>query len=319
MFIRNIVWTCGLAIVVTCTLVAQTLSPFDFLRSTESARAAALAGAFVAIGGDASAQLYNPATIPSVPPHTVSLTVIKHVLDINSGLAAYVGRVGSGWWGANVAFTSYGSFTRTDALGNVLGSFGASHVAFNLSYANALDTNAYYGVTLGYVQTTIDRRAAGALVASGGLFYQLPHIRTAVGIAVRYVGLNLATMNGEHASLPTDVRIGLSHRLRGLPLLVNVSLTRLAERGQSLGERLRNFAIGGELYIGKAVQIRLGYDNGIRATQSAETTSFLTGVGVGAGLVLSEITLDYTMTTLSAPALVHRLSCSVPLESLFDQ
>ncbi len=312
-------WIGILSVVLTCTLSGQTLSPFDFLRSTESARAAGLAGAFVAIAGDASAQLYNPATIPTVPAHNLSLTVTKHVLDINSGVAASVGKIGQGWWGASVAYTSYGSFTRTDALGNSMGSFSASHVALSLSYANTLDTNAYYGVTLGYVQTTIDRRAASALVVSGGLFYQLPQIRTAVGLSVRYLGVNLATMDGTDAALPTDVRIGVSHRLRGLPLLLNVSLTRLTEQNQSFGERLRNFVIGGELYIGKAVQIRLGYDNGIRSRQSSETASFLTGFGIGAGLMLPVVTLDYTMTTLSAPALVHRLSCTVPLDSLLSE
>jgi len=312
-------WVGMVCLVATCTLGAQTLSPFDFLRSTESARAAGLAGAFVAISGDASAQLYNPATLPTVPEHALSLTVTKHVLDINSGVAAYVGRIGSGAWGTSVAFTSFGSFTRTDAVGNAIGTFGASQVALNLSYANAIDSNAYYGVTLGYVQTTIDRRAASALLVSGGLFYDLPRIRTAIGLSVRYVGVNLATTNGENATLPTDVRLGVSHRLRGLPLLVNVSLTRLAEQGQSLGERLRNFALGGELSIGKSVQLRLGYDNGIRSTQSSATASFLTGFGIGAGVVLRTVTLDYTMTTLSAPALVHRLSCTLLLDSFLGE
>jgi hypothetical protein len=297
---------------------SQTLSPFDFLRSTESARAAGLAGAFVAIGGDVAAQVYNPAVLPTVPEHSLSLTFIKHVLDINAGLATYAGRVGSGWWGAAAAFTSYGSFTRSDAFGNSLGSFGASHVALHVSYANRLDTNAYYGVTLGYVQTTLDRLASSALIANVGLLYQLPRIRTTVGVSVRYLGVQLARMNGEDASLPTDVRIGVSHRLRGLPLLVNFSLTRLAEQRQSFGDRLRNFALGGELYLGKTVQLRVGYDNGIRSSQSSATASVLSGMSLGAGVVLPSLVLDYTMTTLSSPALVHRVSCGLALDKIFD-
>lgn len=297
---------------------AQTLSPYDFLRSVESARAAGLAGAFVAIAGDVSAQVYNPATIPTVAEQTLSLTFIKHVLDFNSGLAAYSSRLGNGWWGASAAFTSFGSFTRSDASGNALGTFGAASIAIQASYANQLDTNAYYGVTVGYTQTTIDRLAASALVASVGILYQLPQIRTSIGGSVRFLGVQLAYMNGESASLPTDVRVGVSHRLRGLPLLVNFSLTRLVEQRQSVGERFRNFIISAELYLGKMVQLRLGYDNGIRSSQSEQTAAFLTGFSFGAGVVLTNLTLDYTMTMLSTPAAVHRLSCGLVLDKLLD-
>ncbi|MCS6999598.1 MAG: PorV/PorQ family protein [Candidatus Kapabacteria bacterium] len=297
----------------------QTLSPFDFLRTAESARAAGLAGAFVAIAGDASAQLYNPATIPTVPPDALSLTFIKHVLDINSGVAAYCGQMGAGWWGATAAYTSYGQFTRTDALGNAIGTFGAAHFALQVSYANQLDTNVFYGVSLGYVHTAIDRGAASALIATVGLFYQFPLIRTSIGGSIRYFGVQLARMNGESAALPTDIRLGVSHRLRGLPLMVNFSLTRLVEDRMSLTERLRNFAIAGELYLGKSVQLRLGYDNGVRSGQSSVSASPLSGFGVGAGLVFPSLTLDYTLTTLSAPALVHRLSCGLALDTVLKE
>ncbi len=296
---------------------AQTLTPFDFLRSAEtSARAAGLGGAFVAYAGDASAQLFNPATIPTTVDNSLSVTFTKHVLDINAGVAAYTRRLGSGWMGASAAVTSFGTFTRTDGLGNTIGTFGAAGVSLALSYANHFDTNAYYGITIGYVQTTIDRAAASALVASVGMLYQLPKIRTALGASVRYVGFQLACMNGQDASLPTDVRLGVSHRLRGLPLLVNFNLARLAEERMSFVERLRNFTLGGELTIGTALQIRIGYDNGIRSSQSSATASFLTGMGIGAGLLFPGFTLDYTLTTLSAPAAVHRISCGVALDRL---
>ncbi|RMF33004.1 MAG: hypothetical protein D6747_07840 [Chlorobiota bacterium] len=309
-------WLCVAALFAGLA-TAQTLTPFDFLRSAEnSARAAGLGGAFVAYAGDASAQLFNPATIPTTVDNSLSVTFTKHVLDINSGVAAYTRRLGSGWMGASAAVTSFGTFTRTDGLGNTIGTFGAAGVSLALSYANQFDTNAYYGITIGYVQTTIDRAAASALMASVGLLYQLPKIRTAIGASVRYIGFQLARMNGQDASLPTDVRIGVSHRLRGLPLLVNFNLARLAEERMSFAERIRNFTLGGELTIGTALQIRVGYDNGIRSSQSSATASFLTGMGIGAGLLFPGFTLDYTLTTLSAPAAVHRISCGVALDRL---
>jgi len=85
----------------------------------------------------------------------------------------------------------------------------------------------------------------------------------------------------------------------------------------TLGERLRNFTLGGELYLGKALQVRIGYDNAIRVSQSSATASFLTGMGVGVGIVFPEFTLDYTLTIMSTPAIVHRVSCGLALERLF--
>lgn len=310
----HVIWCFGYI-----TVHAQTVSPFDFLRTAESARAAALGGAFVAIEHDPSTQLYNPATLPTVAEHSVSLTFIKHVLDINSGIATYAGTIGSGWWGASAVFTSFGSFTRTDAFGNTQGTFGASHVAFTMSYANQLDTAVFYGIGIGYAQTSIERASGSALTLSGGILYELPRVRTTVGASVRFWGLQLSRLNGQDASLPTDVRIGVSHRLRGLPLLINVALTRLVEQRQTFAERLSNFAIGGEFYFGTNVQVRIGYDNAVRSSQSSVTASFFTGFGLGVGIVLPSISIDYALTTLSTPALVHRISCALSLKQLFDQ
>jgi len=132
---NTFVWVLCLGAIVATNIVAQTLSPFDALRSTESARSAGLAGAFVAFPGDVTAQIYNPATLPTVEPHTLSLTFTKHVLDINSGVATYATRLRSGYAGAYASVTSYGTFTRTDGLGNALGSFSAGSVALAVSYA----------------------------------------------------------------------------------------------------------------------------------------------------------------------------------------
>ena len=81
-----ILLVCGTS---TAVVVAQQATVFPFLRGTLSARAAGLAGSTVAMTNDISMIVVNPASLATLEEPAVTCTFIKHVLDINSGYAAY--------------------------------------------------------------------------------------------------------------------------------------------------------------------------------------------------------------------------------------
>ncbi|HYF04372.1 MAG TPA: PorV/PorQ family protein [Patescibacteria group bacterium] len=305
----------ALTLLTQSSLVAQkTGSPFQFLRFNESARAAALGGAFVAMPEDPSAVFFNPASVWTSGDKAISATFLKHVLDINSGLLSYSDHAENfGSYAASVSYTNYGSFQRADRNGPTAGTFGVNDVSLAVSYANELDTNFFkgqlsYGLTGKFLFVGLEVLNSTALALDGGLLLQLPHIRTNIGLAVLHLGTQLSTFNGEKEPLPLDVRIGVNHRLRGLPLLLNFSFHHLADETDDVFQRFENFSLGGEFYFGKSIQARIGYDNGVRRSTTESSSRKLAGLSAGVGIITNFANIDYAISSFGSPATLHRVS-----------
>jgi hypothetical protein len=278
-----------------------------------------LAGATNALTNDPATVVLNPATLTTIDGSHVSATALKHVLDINSGLVVYSNHLSaSGSIAATAVFSSYGSFDRADERGTRFGSFGANDVAFGVSYANEIDTMISYGATVKFLYSGVADVSSTAVALDAGVLFRFPTSRTNLALSASNLGFQLATFDGIADRLPVDVRIGVNHRLRGLPLLVNVSLKHLADDVPSLGDRLLNFSVGGELYLGKAIQLRLGYDHSSRNTTGAPVTTQLTGLSAGVGIIVRSVVIDYGMSTFGSSAMLHRLSVGLRLPSSDD-
>lgn len=287
---------------------------FNFLRSTISARMAGLGGATVAITQDPANVVINPAVLTTVDSSAVSATFIKHVLDINAGYASYSTNVESvGDMAFTVGYLNYGTFQRTTGVGDRTGTFGANDVAVSVSVANELDSTLSYGVSAKVLHSTIPDMSSTAVALDAGLLYRVPAKRVTIGLSILNVGTQLSTYDGTRDRLPLDMRIGISHRLRGLPLLINASLNHLTDDVDNVLDRLANFSVGGELYLGKVVQARLSYDNRMRNTSGVNIASQLSGLSAGVGLRLPSLTFDYAYSALGAAAVMHRVSIAIPL------
>lgn len=313
---------------------SQTVSPqngtpqlgaYSFLRNDASARAAALGGAFVAIHDDPAAVFYNPAAIGSADDNQVQFTFFKHVLDINSGFVVYNNSLKALGVSSNNAFAqgsvavsanyvNYGQFQRTDRNGMVSGAtFGGGDIALAATYANQLDSTWFYGISVKYINSRLESISSGAFALDAGMIYRIPKANVNIGVSVLNAGVQVATVNGVQERLPLDVRVGVNHRLRGLPLLINASFARLADSTATLQERFLNFQIGGEFYFGQAVRVRIGYDNQRRRELAADAQPRLTGFNAGVGAVIQNINVDYALSAVGMPGMVHRISLNMKL------
>ncbi|MEJ5287377.1 hypothetical protein D9V84_09500 [Bacteroidetes/Chlorobi group bacterium Naka2016] len=284
-------------------------TPFNFLRNSGSARSTALAGAFVSIVDDPAALFYNPASIATTKSKNFSFTFFKHVLDVNSGTVSYSRNFDKiGYLAASAIYTNYGSFERTDAQGQYIGTFSANDFALGFSYANILDTNLYYGATLKIISSNIDKYSSLALAVDFGLLYVIPEKRTSVGFSILHTGTQLKTFDGTRESLPLDVRVGVSHKLRGLPLLLNFNLYGLADQTNKFFDKFLKFAIGGEFDFGENVNLRIGYDNYIRKYSGGSKNKEFIGFSGGLGLKFQDINIDYGVAQVGSSAIFHKFS-----------
>ena len=294
---------------------AQQATIFPFLRSMVSARMAGLGGSTVSMPNDPSNVVLNPAVLPTLEHQKIAGTFIKYALDINAGYATYNQEIEDvGTFAVTASFTSYGAFDRANHEGIVTGTFGASDVVLGVSFARELDTLITYGVTAKVLHSSLDDMASTAIALDAGLLFRFPASRTNLGVSVINIGTQLSTYDGTSDALPLDMRLGVNHRLRGLPLLVNVSLNHLTDDVPSFFDRFLNFSVGGELYLGKVIQVRVGYDNATRNTSGVNVATQLTGLSAGIGIALPSLDFDYALSSIGASVLLHRVSVAVRIE-----
>lgn len=305
---------CLFAVSLLCTSTAFAQLPFQFLHLNQSARAAALGGAFTAMGNDVSAIFINPASLGTVEDNNLSVTFLKHVSDINSGLATYIIPLEmNGTLAASALFTSYGSFIRADGSGKQTGTFGSSETALSVTYSNNLDSNLFWGASAKFAYSTLAEVSSVGFGVDAGIFYQMPKSRTNIGVSILNIGTQLSTYEGLQETLPLDVRIGINHRLRGLPMLVNFNFHHLGDETDDFFGKFANFSLGGELYLGKVIQVRVGYDNRVRTAVSVESQRGLSGFSAGVGIKTSFAMIDYGASSLGSAASLHRFSIGMKL------
>ena len=286
-----------------------TTSVYEFLRNDVSARAAAMAGSFVSITNDPNVLFYNVAGLGTLDTPRGSVGFFKHLLDINAGYISYGQSFNDiGYFGGGILYTNYGSFTRTDELGNNIGSFNASDIAVAVGYSNILEENLYYGASLKFIYSSIAGYRSTGLAGDLGLLYVMPENRISLGISVRNLGRQLSTYLGTQENLPLDVSIGGSIVPRGIPLLLNVNIHKINGQADNFADRFRAFGVGGEFTLSKVFQLRFGYNNEQRKDLQIGTTTGLAGFSVGLGVNVSHYKVDYALSSLGTIGSLHRIS-----------
>ena len=307
-------WIVAASVILISFADSYANSPFNFLRFIGNARSAGLSNTSTTLIEDPASAFFNPATAAVRGKKNFSVTFLKHVLDINSGTLAYQYALGENETvSALAAFTSYGSFDYADNNGVKNGTFGANDLSLGASYSNIIDSNLYYGATVKFLFFTLDKYNTTALAVDAGLLYRLADKRTNVGVSILNAGFQMTKLGSITENPPLDIRIGINHRLKGLPLLVNFGFHHLADEQESFFERFKNFTLGGELYIGKYLQLRAGYENQIRSDVGTKNNKGFTGISAGVGLRFQSFNFDYGFTSYGSAANLHRFTIDTEL------
>lgn len=283
---------------------------FNFLRDFSNARSSALAGSVICIDNDLDVVIFNPATLNTVNSRNISVTFLKHALDINSGAIQYLlpYKWEDGKFSVSALFTNYGSFDYVNKNGVFNGTFSANDLAVGVTYSNILDTNLQYGLGLKFIYSNIEKYHSTAAAIDAGLLYKLSDERTNIAVSFLNVGTQLSTFDGVVESIPNDLRIGFNHKLKGMPLLFNLSFVNLAEKTDKFFDRFKNIAIGGEFNVGKYIDLRVGYSNYIRNALNNELDKGLSGFSAGLGLKTDYIFIDYGASIYSGALYLHRFT-----------
>lgn len=280
---------------------------FELLRTDGWARNSALGGSQVAVSADLQSLYANPAGLAEMGRPHAAAGFFKHVLDINAGNLAYArpfDRIGV--LAIGVTYLDYGSFDRANEFGQKQGEFGASDFLVAASGARVIMNNVCAGVTLKFLNSSIDSYSASAFAADLGFIYHTGYEGWDVGGGIYNAGFALSSYLEEKDDLPTAYRLGFSVPLRHLPARVSFAGEYMETEGlQGCG--------GLELTFSEYLQARLGYNTvGIDQRVGLDSDA-LAGFSAGLGIHIRSISVDYALNSQGEVGYLHRFVVGVSL------
>jgi hypothetical protein len=280
---------------------------FELFRIDSYARSAALGGSQIAVEGDLQSLSSNPAGLAGLTKGTGGITYLKHVLDINLGNLSYVHPVEKiGVLGFGITYFDYGSFDKADENGQKLGEFGASDILLTASAARELREDFQGGVSVKYLNATIDDRSASAVALDAGAIYHTGYEGWDVGAGVFNVGTALSAFVKEKDPLPTTYKLGFSVPLEHLPIHFSFGGSYTSEEGVE-------GAGGLEIKFAEQIYGRVGYNTLGIDQRTGSNNDALAGFAGGIGLKLKTIKVDYALTSMGEIGYLNRFSISSSL------
>ncbi len=277
----------------------------QFLKLPVSARATAMGNAQVALAEGASSIAYNPAGMLSVTDFSFGGTYNAWFADIQHsflGIAANLGNWGTVGIGVVLLATDELAVT-TPAFPEGTGElFRASEYAFTVSYARQISLDFGLGLGVKYIRSFLYNSEIGssAIAFDIGTLYDIPVLRTRLGISVNNLGRDLKYIN-EQYSLPTVLRFGARTMLyQEENHLINAAFQ--VGRPNDADEQ---YNLGLEYVFQNVISLRTGY------RFNYDTEDWSGGVGVALNAVGLRGTLDYSYTNYKFLPGTHMFSMEI--------
>ncbi|MBE0639987.1 MAG: type IX secretion system protein PorQ [Bacteroidales bacterium] len=320
---------------------------YKFLNLTSSARSAALGGNFMAVkDGDLSQALFNPSVISPEMDNQLSMSFVDYFAGVNYGFASYANsfeKIGS--YAATIQYLSYGDFTYADQTGQTAGTFKASELALNFGWGRQLDSLFTIGANMKFIYSGFEDYQSYGLAVDVAGSYVNPEHRLIVSLIARNIGTQLKPyVSGNTETLPLEINLGMSQRLKHLPFRYSILLTNLQKWDLSyddpndpdnkvdpitgevieadgvsefLDNAMRHVVIGGEFLPTKNFTIRFGYNYQRRQELGVTNKMGTVGFSWGIGLRISKFKLDYSRATYHLNGSPNYFTISTNLSELF--
>jgi hypothetical protein len=308
------------------TLVAQVIggqSVFEHLSMSPTARITALGGAAIAISDkDLSLALHHPAALNQQMSGRVYFQHQFYLADLQNGAVGYARHLPKLRITAQtgIQYMNYGKITQADVFGNKEGEVQAGEWAWTVGAARAFTPKLSLGLNARLAGAHFAEYKSTALLADASLMYSDTASRMVVAVVLKNSGAQLSTFNGTRESLPTDLQIGISKRLRYMPFRFSIIAHHLQQwdiryndpndqttvveflgqdQGQSKGNpkidnAFRHLIFNGEFLLGKNenLMFRLGYNHLRKRELSVRNLRSLAGFSGGIGMQVKRFRVD---------------------------
>jgi len=291
---------------------------FQFLNLSTSARQIALGGEVLTIIDDVNQPIWNPAVINNKLDNKISANYSSFLAGINIGSISYAREISRrfGTIHASINYLDYGTLIGADEKGNETGNFGANDLAISVGYALNLPwTNFFFGANLKLINSNIQNFISFGVAADFGILYSSPYKPYSLTLVARNAGAQIKSFNGIRESLPLKVSFGASFQLEYVPLKWYLTLDNLQQWDVSepnpseqtadlegnvteqeigfIGNTLRHFIIGAELFPESAINLRVGYNVRRAAELKLQSVRTFGGMSFGFGIKMNRFKFNY--------------------------
>ena len=284
---------------VKSALAQESQTVYNFLRIPESAHAAALGGDNISIiEDDASLALSNPALLTCVSSRTVTLGYMNYMSGVGMYTAGYTHVINDkATVGGTIHYLNYGTLKEYSANDQELGTFNPSDITFEALLGYTLTKRLAGGIGAKFIYSKIGYYKSTAAAIDLGLNYYDPNLDLSLSFAVKNLGGQLSAYDEEYESLPIDILLGASYRIKNSPLRVSLTFCDLNHWDYAF---LRHACIGLDVILIPQFYIAAGYNArraySLKTTNLSDNTESAHGAGwnIGAGLLLERFKLNFS-------------------------
>jgi hypothetical protein len=322
-------------------------SVYSFLNLSSPARTAALGGAIISVkDNDVNLSFQNPSLLDSSMNNALSLSYINYLAGIHYGYAGYAHtfkKVGN--FSAAIQYVDYGSFKEANTVGDITGSFSATESAFNMGYSRMIkDSCLSVGATLKTIYSRLGEYTSVGNAMDMGAVYYNPKRFFSSGIVLKNIGKQWTTYNTEHESLPFEIQVGFSKKLKHAPLRISLTFIHLEKwdltytnptaitkdpitgkvieksKSSQYADKIgRHLVFGGEVLISKNFHLRVGYNYLKRQELKVTTRPGITGFSFGFGLRVYKFMLSYAYAPLHLAGGTNHFTIGTNLSNFYSR
>jgi hypothetical protein len=310
---------------------------FQFLNLSSSSRQIALGGEVLTLMDDVNQPIWNPSVINPELDKQLSINYASYLAGISIGSASYAHVISRrfGTIHGSINYLNYGTLIEADENGNETGTFKASDIAVSVGYAFNLPwTNLYMGFNGKLINSTISNFTSNGIAGDIAVLYYSPYKPYSFTIVARNIGTQIQSFDGINEQLPFKVAIGVSYKLKYVPLKWHVTLDNLQqwnlavpnpsnqtsdlegnvtdEKISFLTNAIRHIVVGAELFPESAINLRAGYNFRRASELKLQNARSFSGISFGIGIKMNKFRFNYAFSKY------HSASSSSTFSLQFD-
>lgn len=312
---------------------------YQFLNLSTSARQIALGGEVLTLLDDVNQPIWNPSVINEDIDNKLSVNYTSYLAGINIGSLSYAKFVSRrfGTIHGSIKYIDYGSLIGADELGNETGNFNASDIAISVGYSiNIPNTNLFFGSNIRVINSSISNFTSTGISTDLAILYNNPYKPFVITLVARNLGTQIKTYNGEKEKLPFTLALGGSYKLEHVPLKWYGTIDNLQKWDISvpnpsdqttdlegnvteesvgfIGNTMRHFVIGAELFPESALNVRVGYNFRRAAELKLQNARTFSGFSFGFGIKMNKLKFNYAYSKFHSASNASTFSLLIDLD-----
>ncbi len=313
---KKAAFTIVMTLLAVAAVAQESRTAYNFLRLPVSAHAAALGGDNITIvEDDPTMMFHNPSLISSVSDKSLNLNYMNYMEGVQTASASFVKVAGErATWGVMGQYMDYGEMREMTADNVQTGTFSARDIMVGGSFAYALTDRLAGGVTAKFVASYIGNYSSLAVGVDLGLNYYVDESGLSLSAVARNLGGQIKAYEDDFERIPFDLQIGVSKKLRGAPLRLSATMTRLNDWH---GSFWNHFVVGADVLLTSRIYIAGGYNfrraDEMKIPEADGESSHGAGLSLGAGLHLDrfKLQLAYAKYHVSSTSLMVNVTYSL--------